>query len=793
MPVIFVGGGEYLSLGSSFFEQLEPGTDIVIREGTYTDVNIDVPEGLNSSGDQPIRILAESGNVTFTGNVGISLAGDYTQVSGFTFKETGDHAIDVYGDGVEISGNSFIDCGDAANTGSHIVQIHSTAQNTVFSGNEVSGSTSITLKIRAGDIGADEQPTGSLVENNYFHDIERLSDNGQEVIQIAGPDGSWYGDGPQIDLQTVIQNNTFYRTNGDVEVISIKVGGNTVSNNLFLDMDAAPTVRNGGDNIIEDNVLVETRPIRLFGTGTTVEDNIIVNPTQAGLYIGNGSETYQAATDNLVTGNLVYSEGSINAVKFSSPSGEEFTIATGNDISGNNFIVPEGVEKYFYFNPDFAEADYIAANDIAGNVSNPDDPRLQTVLDNFLLPDIAELLELGFGSGTVEAPVAIYDGNSVDGADWYQFGSDADETLVGSAGTDFIYGGLGDDRLYGKDGADSLSGGSGTDYIDGGTGNDTVDGGEGDDRLIGREGDDTLLGGAGNDYLNGGLGNDIFHGGVGNDKISAGLGADILWGEEDDDALYGREDDDILYGGTGDDYLSGDEGNDTLHGDEGSDTLKGRVGDDTLYGGSGDDRLEGGDGEDVLYGGDSKDLLFGNAGNDVLFGEAGEDRLGGGGGDDELSGGGNNDVLYGNDGFDRLDGGAGNDYLSGGNGDDVLLGADGYDFLYGGADADQLTGGMGRDELQGGSGADTFVFLETDDYRDTVLDFKSSENDRLDLSDFFAGLEASAGELFDSYIGIRSTSIGTIVSVLDPAGEGGPVDVALLSNHASLDMDSFIF
>jgi hypothetical protein len=59
--------------------------------------------------------------------------------------------------------------------------------------------------------------------------------------------------------------------------------------------------------------------------------------------------------------------------------------------------------------------------------------------------------------------------------------------------------------------------------------------------------------------------------------------------------------------------------------------------------------------------------------------------------------------------------------------------------------------------------------------------------------DVLFGAGVSAEEVVDNYIALRSTSIGTVVSVQDPAGEGGPADVALLSNHAPLDADSFIF
>jgi len=73
------------------------------------------------------------------------------------------------------------------------------------------------------------------------------------------------------------------------------------------------------------------------------------------------------------------------------------------------------------------------------------------------------------------------------------------------------------------------------------------------------------------------------------------------------------------------------------------------------------------------------------------------------------------------------------------------------------------------------------------------MDFKTGDGDRLDLSDFFSSQNASHQELFDNYVAIRSTSIGTVVSVYADGLDEAPKDVILLSNGASLDVDSFLF
>ena len=82
-----------------------------------------------------------------------------------------------------------------------------------------------------------------------------------------------------------------------------------------------------------------------------------------------------------------------------------------------------------------------------------------------------------------------------------QFGTDGDDTLVGS---------LSGDSIYGLDGNDSISGGAGFDTLDGGAGNDAIDGGSGADYVFGGDGDDVLAAGRDGGVVSGGAGNDVY-------------------------------------------------------------------------------------------------------------------------------------------------------------------------------------------------------------------------------------------------------------------------------------------
>lgn len=99
-----------------------------------------------------------------------------------------------------------------------------------------------------------------------------------------------------------------------------------------------------------------------------------------------------------------------------------------------------------------------------------------------------------------------------------------------------------------------------------------------------------------------------------------------------------------------------------------------------------------------------------------------------------LSGSDERDLLWGNTGNNRIAGDRMGDKILGMAGNDVLLGQHGNDRLVGGAGRDVLNGGAGRDFLRGDAGADKFVFAKGYG-RDTVLDFRPGQGDRLRLDD----------------------------------------------------------
>lgn len=543
-------------LNEKFFATIPANTQIVIPDGTYQSAKIDVPAGARG-----ISIVPESeGGVTFTGRTNINLEGDKNTISGFTFNRTREDTIVVTGDGNVISGNHFVGAGDPANTQNCVVWIDPLAQNTKFIDNEVESSISMTIKIRADEWGSAEQPTNTLVEGNYFHDIKALSENGQEVIQIAGPGGQWIA-GHDLELGTIIRNNIFYKTEGDVEAVSMKVGGTTLTNNLFMSMDAAPTVRNGGHNTIEGNILIDTRPLRMMGDSTEVTNNVILNPREVAILLANGTPRYEVAEDNTIRNNLVYSDKDISVLKIINQTSGTPTQVRDNVITDNAYAVTDASKLYHFTTTGVSYDAYFAKNTIDAGTE-------------FSESTLAWVKELLADSADPEALFAHY--LTGDGIDVLSILSGMQDVAKVSY-----------DEFTAEDVLIMPT-------------KSEINGTLNTEKLVGTTTGDLFHAGAGDDSVLGGIGDDVAHGGTGDDFLQGQEGHDVLFGEAGNDKLHGHEGNDTLVGGSGDDILRGGEGNDVLHGCAGDDKLVGQEGNDTLVGGKGLDTMMGAEGADVF-------------------------------------------------------------------------------------------------------------------------------------------------------------------------------------------------
>lgn len=140
------------------------------------------------------------------------------------------------------------------------------------------------------------------------------------------------------------------------------------------------------------------------------------------------------------------------------------------------------------------------------------------------------------------------------------------------------------------------------------------------------------------------------------------------------------------------------------------------------------------------------------------------------------------DFLIGGEGADQLNGYDGRDLLFGDAGPE--LPADQYNGYYGdewtpveGFD-DQLNGGGGADMLTGGRGADRFVFWRGEADGDTVVDFSSTDGDRLEFVDW--GADATVTRVDDTHLRVAKA-------------DGSRAEVITIANGATITEADYVF
>ena len=220
--------------------------------------------------------------------------------------------------------------------------------------------------------------------------------------------------------------------------------------------------------------------------------------------------------------------------------------------------------------------------------------------------------------------------------------------------------------------------------------------------------------------------------------------------------------------------------------------------------------------DDVLTGDGGGNGLWGDTGNDILDGGLGADRLDGGAGIDAVSyarsslgvtvdlgagtarfGDAQGDVLT---NVENLIGSARGDTLTGNSGTNMLSGEDSND---------RLTGAGGGDVLNGGLGGDFFTYRAVGDStvamagRDTIQDFNSLEQDRIDLGQIDADGNAGNGNGAFSFIGtgaftgagaeVRFTTAGNDLLVQADMNGDKVADFAILvQGSATLTAADFV-
>lgn len=257
------------------------GDNIVLKNGTYTDVNIKfVGEG---TADEPITLSAETaGSVFIEGESSLELSGNYLQVSGLFFRNGHSPKKNVIAfrtNPKDVANHSSVtNCvildfnnleRDKDNLWVQFYGKHNELSNCYLAGKTNGGPT-----VRVDLKGNQSIRNYHKIINNHFGPRPRKGGARGETIQLGS---SFTSMSPS---NTTIANNLFEECNGEVEIISSKTNFNIIKNNVFYKSEGSVVTRHGnyvsvdGNYFIGDGENENYGGIRIINTGHWLTNNL---------------------------------------------------------------------------------------------------------------------------------------------------------------------------------------------------------------------------------------------------------------------------------------------------------------------------------------------------------------------------------------------------------------------------------------------------------------------------------------------------------------------------------------
>ncbi len=260
-------------------KDIEAGDVIILANGEWRDFEL-VITGKGKPG-KPITVISEeAGKVFLTGQSSLRIGGEHILVTGLVFKDgysPRGEVISFRRTKKDVSRNSRVTEVVIDNfskpdryESDYWVGIYGT--NNRFDHNHMVGKTNkgVTLAVRLDS--EESRENNHRIEYNYFGPRPVLGSNGGETLRIGTSKYSMF------NSNTLVAYNVFDRTDGEVEIISSKSGGNVFRGNLFLRSRGTLTLRHGDNNVVEGNVFMGhgkdyTGGIRVINRGQTVRGN----------------------------------------------------------------------------------------------------------------------------------------------------------------------------------------------------------------------------------------------------------------------------------------------------------------------------------------------------------------------------------------------------------------------------------------------------------------------------------------------------------------------------------------
>ncbi len=279
-------GGEFLARTadeiSLVLQNASPGDTILLNDGVWTDQWIRF-EG-NGTEQAPLVLRAQTpGRVVLTGKSRLDISGHWLVADGLRFE---DGALES-GHVIRFTGRK----GDAAHSRLTNVAIvnynpqdpgtryfwvslygqHNRVDHSRFEGQNHSGVTvAVFHKPNIRD--------GHIIEHNHFLNRPLGDGNGFETIVIGSSVTA------SSDSGTVVQSNLFERTNGEIEIISVKSGDNDIRFNTFRQAAGSVTLRHGDGNRVTGNFFLGEHVagsggIRVMGSNHVIANNYLQDLT----------------------------------------------------------------------------------------------------------------------------------------------------------------------------------------------------------------------------------------------------------------------------------------------------------------------------------------------------------------------------------------------------------------------------------------------------------------------------------------------------------------------------------
>jgi poly(beta-D-mannuronate) lyase len=354
----------------------QPGDTIILKNGIWN--NFEILFSGEGTEKQPIKLRAQtSGKVILSGQSNLRLVGRYLIVSGLVFKNgftPSDSVISFRQNKDNLAFHSrvtevVIDNFNNPDRFESDYWVAMYGKHNRFDHNHLVGKRNkgVTLAVRLND--TNSQENHHKIDHNYFGPRPVFGSNGGETLRIGTSHYSL------TDSFTTVENNYFDRCNGEVEIISVKSGNNSIRNNTFFESKGTLTLRHGNGNLIEGNAFFgngveHTGGVRIINRDQTVKNNYFEGLT--GYRFGSGFTIMNGVPNSPI--NRYHQVVNARVENNTFVDVEHIHLAAGSDQERSAVPKNSQFKKNLFFNKSekqpFSVFDDISGIEFSSNIAN---------------------------------------------------------------------------------------------------------------------------------------------------------------------------------------------------------------------------------------------------------------------------------------------------------------------------------------------------------------------------------------------------------------------------------------